>query len=70
MATAILTNVLGFTNLKRSKIHLATKKKEFSMVNTRSVFDCVSAKERMRIPFSYKWLKFKTKYFGLKRGTC
>lgn len=28
--------------------------------------DVISAKERLRIPFKYRWLKFKIKYFGAK----
>lgn len=65
MATAILTNVPRFTSANRSKINLATQKKEFSMVKNRPMLDIVKPKERMSIPFSYKWLKFKTGFFGL-----
>jgi hypothetical protein len=58
MSLAILVN-------ERSKINLALKKKEFSMVIKRSLLDAVTAKERLKVPFRYLWLKFKTGFFGL-----
>lgn len=65
MSTAILTTNLGLTNRERSKIKLAIRKKELSMVRNRSLLDVVTAKQRMKVPFSYSWLKFKTGFFGL-----
>lgn len=65
MANAIVTNVLGFTTHNRSKIYLTKQKKEFSMVNGRSLLDHVSPRQRKATPFSYRWLKFKTGFLGL-----
>lgn len=67
MATMILTNVF---KEKKSKIKLIARKKEFSMVRHNPIIDCVSARQRMRVPFRYRWLKFKTGFFGLviKKG--
>lgn len=60
MRTAIVTNAPRFTSVKRSKINLAKQKKEFSMVKYRPMLDIVTAKERLSIPFAYRWLRFKT----------
>ena len=66
MATAILTNDVGLKKGFRSKIKRLNEKKEFSMKKRKgSTSDIVSAKERLSTPFRYKWLKFKTGFFGL-----
>jgi len=69
MSNAIVIQSFVFKKEKRSKINLATQKQEVSMIR-RSMLDAVTAKQRMSIPFSYTWLKFKTGFFGLtlKRG--
>lgn len=67
MATFILTNRRGITNLFKTDRLL--RKKEFSMMRMirKKPFgtDIVSSKQRLSIPFSYKWLKLKTGFFGL-----
>lgn len=65
MRTAILTNASRFTSGKRSKISLASQKKEFSMVNKRSMLDVVTAKQRLSVPFKYRLLCLKNAILGL-----
>lgn len=66
MATAILTNELGLTKYFSATIEVPRRKREFSMMKRSPIIiDAVSAKERLKTPFSYKWLKFKTGFFGL-----
>ena len=71
MGKAIVLQSNVFIKPKRSKIKLAQKKQEVSMVK-RSLLDVVTATERLKIPFSYKWLKFKTGFLGLilKKGVA
>lgn len=69
MANAIVLQSFVFKKENRSKINLAKQKQEVSMVR-RSMLDAVTAQERLTVPFRFKWLKFKTGFFGLvlKRG--
>jgi len=70
MATAILTNDVRFTKAFSGTIEGRNWKKDFSMSKRRpSIYDQVSAKERLTTPFSYRWLKFKIKFFGLAAMT-
>ena len=65
MANAIVANEWSFTKKKRSKLSLASKKQEVSPMVRRSLLDVVTSKERLSIPFKFRWLKFKTGFFGL-----
>ena len=68
MATAILTNEVRLTKRFRDTIESPIRKKEFSMINRRRLsIDAISAKERLSVPFSYKWLKFETYFLGIKK---
>lgn len=55
---------------KNSKIALAIPEKDFYMGKNTVMLDAVSAKQRVRVPFRYLWLKFITGFFGLtlKKG--
>ncbi len=67
----ILTQEAGLTKYFRATIDIPYMKKEFPMMKLIKMnFDTVSSKERLKTPFSYKWLKFKTNLlsFTLKRG--
>ena len=63
MANAIVIHSLVLKKEDRSKIKLAMKKQEVSM--DKKLLDYVTPKQRMKIPFAYKWLKFKTGFLGL-----
>jgi hypothetical protein len=68
MAIAILTNEVRLTKRFSDTIVVPIKKKEFSIMKlSRVPRDAVSAKERLSVPFSYKWLKFKTYFLGIKK---
>lgn len=69
MANAIITIDRSFTSENRSKIQLVPQNKEIFMAWSQ-LRDVVTAKERLRTPFAFRWLKFKTGFFGrvLKKG--
>ena len=66
MADAILSNDLRlrkpFDATLITSIH---RKKELSMKKTQPILDLVTAKERLSIPFSYRWYRFKTSIYRL-----
>jgi hypothetical protein len=64
MDIIILTQQAGLTKYFKANIEVPCMKKDLSMKIT---FDTVSAKERLKTPFNYHWLKFKT-YFFSNRG--
>jgi hypothetical protein len=66
MINAILTKDIRLSKPFNARIEFILRKKEFCMLkNLSPILDIISAKERLRIPFSYKWLKFKVGFFGL-----
>jgi hypothetical protein len=65
MSARIVTKKVSVAKRERSKIKLANQKKELSMVRNKPLLDVVTAKKRMKVPFSFKWLKFKVGFFGL-----
>lgn len=65
MAVAILSKNRVFTKLN-SKIGTLLREKEFPM-KCKLMHDFVTPQNRLKTPFRYTWLKFKTSLFGLKK---